>query len=111
MNNQIRMALFIISILCVSYLIYRFINQSTSSQVKDNTKDEPMSPTTNESELENALPPKSCGCPDLVTWHPGQIEHMKKCPIFRKLNPNLTMKQFLNYEGFPINKDQEWPPL
>ncbi len=55
--------------------------------------------------------PISCQCPELATWHPGRVQHKMTCPIFRKLNPNLTVKQFLKYEGFPIDDDEEWPEL
>lgn len=59
------------------------------------------------------LPPRSCGCDALMTWHGGRIEHKRVCPIFRKLNPNLTVKEFMKYEGFPVKdaKDVPWPSL
>jgi hypothetical protein len=52
----------------------------------------------------------SCGC-SVVTWHPGVIEHKMKCPIFRERNPGLSVKDFLAYEGFPIDNDREWPAV
>ena len=61
-----------------------------------------------------ALGPKkiiSCGCPDLATAHSGRIAHKLKCPIFRKYNPDLTVKKFMKGEEFSIEKDQEWPSL
>ncbi len=58
-----------------------------------------------------SFPPRSCDCPELATWHGGQVQHKLKCPIFCGLNPSLTVKQFLEYEGFPTDKDQEWPSL
>ncbi|BAU80282.1 hypothetical protein A9K97_gp069 [Tokyovirus A1] len=53
----------------------------------------------------------SCGCPDLATSHPGRIKHKMTCSVFRSLNPGLTVKQFLEHEGFPTDKDSEWPKL
>lgn len=53
----------------------------------------------------------SCGCSELATWHPARIAHKMKCPIFRKLNPDLTVKEFLKDEGFPTNADQDWPHI
>ncbi len=59
-----------------------------------------------------AVKMNSCGCPDLATWHPGQIQHKFKCPKFRKLNPTLTVKQFMTAEGFPgYNGPDVWPTL
>ncbi|AMQ10528.1 hypothetical protein [Brazilian marseillevirus] len=51
----------------------------------------------------------SCGCPELATAHPGRVKHKMECSVFRSLNPNLTVKQFLEYEGFPTTEDSEWP--
>nr|WQM86810.1 hypothetical protein [Marseillevirus cajuinensis] len=53
----------------------------------------------------------SCGCPELATSHPGRVEHKMRCSVFRSLNPELTMKKFLEFEGFPTDKDIEWPKL
>ena len=51
----------------------------------------------------------SCRCRELATWHMGQIEHKLKCPVFRRLNPSLTVKQFYRKEGFDVQKDSPWP--
>jgi hypothetical protein len=46
-----------------------------------------------------------------MTSHPGQIEHKLTCPIFRKLNPDLTVRDFMTNEGFPTKTDSPWPPV
>jgi hypothetical protein len=55
--------------------------------------------------------PISCGCYELQTSHPGRVQHKLRCPIFRKLNPNLTIQQFLKFEGFPSDQYENWPEL
>jgi len=44
----------------------------------------------------------SCGCEELQTWHPGQVDHKLKCPIFKSLNPTITKEELLKYEGFAV---------
>ena len=53
----------------------------------------------------------SCNCPELATWHPGRIKHKLQCPIFRKLNPNLTITEFMEREGFPGEGPEKWPEI
>ena len=43
---------------------------------------------------------KSCDCPELATWHPGQISHKYNCPKFYSLNPGRTKQEFI--------KTNEW---
>jgi len=42
----------------------------------------------------------SCECPELMTWHPGRVEHKMKCTKFWSLNPNRTKDELLQDEGF-----------
>ncbi len=50
----------------------------------------------------------SCGCKELETDHPGRVEHKSKCRKFKYLNPDLSFKQFMKYEGFDTEKN-DWP--
>jgi len=52
------------------------------------------------SHIPKVKPFVSCGCKELVTWHPGQVEHKSKCKKFWKLNPNRTLDELLRSEGF-----------
>lgn len=42
----------------------------------------------------------SCECPELCTWHPGQVKHKLECAKFWRLNPGKTKDDLLRYEGF-----------
>lgn len=37
----------------------------------------------------------TCNCPELATWHPGQVEHKLKCSKFWELNPGRTKDELL----------------
>jgi hypothetical protein len=103
--------LFILVILFILILIVCYIS-SINSSIQTNGKASPVRESNAPIQVnENTSKIKSCGCPDLVTWHPGQIKHKLYCPIFRKLNPNLTLKEFYKYEGFPNKEDEEWPKI
>ncbi|SNW62333.1 Hypothetical protein ORPV_429 [Orpheovirus IHUMI-LCC2] len=54
---------------------------------------------------------KSCGCAELQTDHMGRIQHKLYCPIFRELNKDLLLKDFMEYEGFPMKENVDWPKL
>lgn len=94
---------FIIFLIALLFIIC-FMNFKNNF-IKKNEKYKPI-PKINDN---NIFLIKSCECTDLMTSHQGRIEHKLKCPIFRKLNPNLTVKQFMNHEGFPTNGEMEWP--
>lgn len=53
----------------------------------------------------------NCDCEELNTNHSARISHKLRCPIFRKLNKNLTTKEFMISEGFPNEKDFDWPSI
>jgi hypothetical protein len=68
----------------------------------------PTGEQRNKTFQENIL---SCNCPELSTWHPGRVQHKLNCPEFRKLNPNLSVNDFLYKEGFSDMKLKDWPPI
>jgi hypothetical protein len=48
----------------------------------------------------------------LATHHPGQVHHLLHCRRFRELNPNLSVQDYLKYEGFDkIVIISDWPDL
>jgi hypothetical protein len=56
-------------------------------------------------------PPQSCKCRALETSHPGRMQHKLCCPIFRRLNPHLTVQAYMSSEGFPNSHRTAWPAL
>ncbi len=66
----------------------RNVKQSNEHMTNDNVF------ATIKNDTKGSTEPISCGCPELATWHPGQVEHKAKCL-------SLTMIQFMAWEGFP----------
>ena len=73
---------------------------SSSGAGKDHEKT-PVTEDKNENEETMNLEQfTSCGCPELVTWHPGRVEHKLECEKFWSLNPGRTKNELLKTEGF-----------
>lgn len=98
MNRLFIFALLVLLTIFVVWLLF----------FRTSTKHAPPSRETKEPLM---LDITSCGCPELATSHPGRIQHKMTCSVFRSLNPGLTVKKFLEHEGFPTDKDSEWPKL
>lgn len=60
-----------------------------------------------------SVTPTPCPCLDAVMGHMTRIQHKIRCPVFRELNPRLTIQEFFEQEGFPgeVQSHTPWPPI
>lgn len=54
---------------------------------------------------------KMCDCDKSKLDNKTKIQHNLLCDKFRKLNPDLTVKEFLETEGIVTDRDFNWPTV